>query len=70
MTIKTVYRDSQNNVINIGDWDYMVTYEEDEYGSKVEVINNPLPEEYSIKEEEIYTLEDGGLSVVNKEEVA
>lgn len=70
MTIKTVYRDSEDNVINIGDWDYMITYEEDENGSKIEIINNPLPENYSTKDEEIYILEDGGLSVGNKEEVA
>lgn len=59
--IKKVYRDNLGKVINIGDWDYIIT--SDEHGN--EMVNNPLPEDYSVSEEEIYFLDDGGLAVLN-----
>lgn len=59
--IKTVYRDSNGTVINIGDWDYMITLDEDD----LEITNNPLPENVTISEEEVEYNEDGGLRVKN-----
>lgn len=59
--IKKVYRDSNGTVINIGDWDYMITLDENE----LEIINNPLPENATITQEEIEYAEDGGLRVKN-----
>mgnify|MGYP000303596302 FL=1 len=59
--IKTVYRDSNGTVINIGDWDYMITLDENE----LEITNNPLPENVKVSEEEVDYAEDGGLRVKN-----
>lgn len=64
-----VYRNKDGKVINIGEWDFMITHEEDQDGSLQEVINNPLPEYSTYKDEEIYILEDGGLSVLDNEGV-
>lgn len=58
--IEKVYRDSAGNVINIGEWDYIITHDED----GIEVINNPLPEGATYKDEEVIFLEDDGLGVV------
>lgn len=59
--IKKVYRDSQGAVINIGDWDYMISLDENEQ----EIINNPLPQGANFQLEEILALEDGGLAAAN-----
>ena len=56
--IKKVYRDKDGNVINIGEWDYIITYDEDNN----EVINNPLPEGATFSDEEVVILDDGGLA--------
>lgn len=56
--IEKVYRDKNGNVINIGEWDYIITY--DKNGGEVE--NNPLPKDATFKNEEIVILSDGGLA--------
>ncbi|MEO9347970.1 hypothetical protein [Acinetobacter radioresistens] len=56
--IKKVYRDKDGNVINIGEWDYIITCDEDNN----EVINNPLPAGATFQDEEIVILDDGGLA--------
>lgn len=59
-----VIRDKDNNVINIGEWDYMEELQVDpETMEEVLVVNNPLPEGSTSAEEEIITLDDGGLGV-------
>ena len=59
--IKKVYRNSEGRVINIGDWDYMISLNEDE----VEVANNPLPFGATFQDEEVIVLPDGGLAAKN-----
>lgn len=56
--IEKVYRDQDGKVINIGEWNYIITFDKD--GAKV--INNPLPEGATFSEEEIVKLNDGGLA--------
>lgn len=58
---KLVFRNSENYVINIGEWDYMLSIDEKGH----EIISNPLPEGATSKEEEVEILPDGGLSVKN-----
>ena len=62
--IKKVYRNNLGHVINIGEWDYFISY--NEHGE--EVINNPLPEGTTFSEEEIVILSDGGLSALNHQD--
>jgi hypothetical protein len=57
--MKTIY-DSNGTLINIGDWDYKITT--DEEGN--EVIGNPLPAGAVEKDEEVVTNPDGSRSVV------
>lgn len=54
-----VYRSSSGAVINIGEWDYMTYYDENE----ILIINNPLPAGATQSEEEIEIGWDGGLYV-------
>lgn len=54
-----VYRNSRGEVRNIGDWNYLITQDED--GN--DVINNPLPDSYVESDEEVITGWDGGLYV-------
>ncbi len=56
-----VFRDIKGNVINIGEWDLMLSLD---YENNM-VINNPLPDGATFQEEEILTLPDGGLAVKN-----
>lgn len=55
----TVIRDEMGLVINIGDWNYMVSRDDD--GN--EVINNPLPNNVTISNEDVIINEDGSRSV-------
>ncbi|MFZ4823617.1 hypothetical protein ACL6MW_18055 [Pseudomonas putida] len=55
-----VYRNSRGEVRNIGDWNYLITQDED--GN--DVINNPLPDSYVESDEEVITGWDGGLYVL------
>lgn len=59
--VMIVFRDHDGNVINIGEWDQMLSLDEENNT----VINNPLPDGATFQEEEILTLPDGGLSVKN-----
>ncbi|MBP8005496.1 MAG: hypothetical protein KAZ18_01170 [Acinetobacter sp.] len=58
--IEKVYRDSNGKVINIGEWNYMTTFDEDSN----EVINNPIPAGSTFNDEEIRVLSDGGLATI------
>ncbi|MFY2513758.1 hypothetical protein [uncultured Acinetobacter sp.] len=49
-----VIRDENGNVINIGKWNYMISYEE-----SGNVINNPKPENTSERIEKVRQLENG-----------
>lgn len=44
-----VYRDQSGNVINIGEWDYMITIDE----NGLEITNNPLPDGATSEIEEV-----------------
>ena len=57
--MKTIY-DYNGKIINIGDWDYKITT--DEEGN--EVICNPLPDGAVERDEEVVTNSDGSRSVV------
>lgn len=67
MTKKNVFRDKDGVVINIGDWDFMEEIITDpETGDEVSrVKHNPIPEGATQLEEEIITLDDGGLAAAN-----
>jgi len=67
MTTKLVYRDSAGVVINIGEWDFMeVIFVDPDTGEEIKrVQNNPIPDGATSAEEEIVTLEDGGLAAAN-----
>lgn len=56
-----VYRDENGNVINIGEWDYMITIDED--GN--EIINNPLPMNITSEVEEVIINDDDGSRCVS-----
>lgn len=60
--IEKVYRNLDGKVINIGEWDYMITYDNNEN----EIINNPIPDGVTFDSEEIQKRDDGGLEVVEK----
>lgn len=67
MKTAIVIRDNEGKVINIGEWDYMVEYVEDNVtGEVMQVINNPLPEGATSEVEEIVTLDDGGKAAANQ----
>lgn len=55
----TVIRDSDGNVINIGDWDYRMTISDD--GNKIAL--NPLPDGASSATESVNTYSDGSRAV-------
>lgn len=55
-----IFRDASGKVINIGDWDYMTSFD-DEHG---EITNNPLPMDAVESDEEVIEGWDGGLYVV------
>jgi hypothetical protein len=57
--MKTIY-DSTGLLINIGDWDYKITTDEEGH----EVIGNPFPAVAVEKDEEVTTNPDGSRSVV------
>ena len=59
--IEKVYRNSEGRVINIGDWDFMISLDENEQ----EIINNPLPAGATFNDEPVVYLEDGGLAAKN-----
>lgn len=48
-------------VINIGDWDYMLSNDD----SGTQIINNPLPENATFKNEQVILNDDGRLTVLN-----
>lgn len=54
-----VYRNSKGQVRNIGEWDYMISVDDD--GN--DVIGNPLPSTYIESDEEVITGWDEGLYV-------
>lgn len=54
-----VYRDKNGVVINIGEWDYMISYDDDNN----EIVNNPLPEGATSKTENVRINEDGSREV-------
>lgn len=54
-----IYRNGKGELRNIGEWNYLVSQDED--GN--DVINNPLPEGYTESDEEVVTGWDGGLYV-------
>lgn len=54
-----VYRDKNGNVINIGEWNYMLTKDED----GLEIVNNPLPNGVTSKIEEVIINNDGSRCV-------
>lgn len=55
-----VYRNSKGVVRNIGEWDFLVGTDDD--GN--EFIRNPIPDTYTVSEEEVVTGWDDGLYVV------
>lgn len=55
-----VFRDEFGKVINIGEWDYMIST--DELGN--EIANNPLPPNMTSTIEEVRINEDGSRSTV------
>lgn len=67
MTTKLVYRDSAGVVINIGEWDFMESiFTDPDSGEEVyRVQHNPIPDGATSAEEEIVTLDDGGLAAAN-----
>lgn len=52
-----VYRDSEGNLINIGEWDYQISFEDD----GTAIVHNPLPEGAYQDEADIIVGADGGL---------
>ncbi|MDP1369194.1 hypothetical protein Q8G42_00115 [Acinetobacter lwoffii] len=56
-----VYRDENGVVQNIGDWDYMITKDED----GLEIVNNPLPDGVTSKIEEVKINEDGSRAIAH-----
>lgn len=61
--IMKIYRNANGTVINIGEWDVMSALSEDSDGNLITVEYNPLPEDILVSDEEVITLDDGGLSV-------
>lgn len=57
--IKTVWRDKDGKVINIGEWDYQIQSD----GEGMMVFMNPAPLGATSKEEEVVYGWDGGLYV-------
>ena len=55
-----VFRDESGRIVNIGEWDYMIT--EDENGALI--INNPLPDGLTTQMEDIVINKDGSRSVL------
>lgn len=58
-----IYRNANGTVINIGEWDVMSALSEDSDGNLITVEYNPLPEDILVSDEEVITLDNGGLSV-------
>lgn len=63
MTVMKVIKNTNNDVINIGNWDYQIENYIDDKGNSKEIIKNPIPE-YAIESTaDIIVGEDGGLYV-------
>ncbi|MFV7361040.1 hypothetical protein [Citrobacter portucalensis] len=60
-----VYRDKSNQVINIGEWDYLKQIIIDDNGEETEKIYNPLPDGVTVSDEEVIEGWDGGLYVAD-----
>lgn len=59
----TVYRDSNGNVVNIGEWDYAKHMDYDDQGNATEVTMNPMPSGLTKSDEVVIEGFDGGLYV-------
>lgn len=57
-----VYRDESGKVINIGEWDFMISNDEEIEGNMV--VNNPIPNGVTSKIEEVVINQDGSRSVI------
>ena len=57
-----IYRDNDGKVINIGEWDYMVSQDED----GKDVINNPLIDYSTSQIEDVLIGEDGSREAINQ----
>ncbi|MFW1826412.1 hypothetical protein [Acinetobacter sp. ULE_I092] len=55
-----VFRDESGRIVNIGEWDSLIT--EDENGALI--INNPLPDGLTTQMEDIVINKDGSRSVL------
>lgn len=60
--ISKVWRNQAGLVRNIGDWDEMPEY--DETGTLI-AVHNPLPQSYTVADEEVVEGFDGGLYAAN-----
>ena len=58
-----VFRDDTGRVVNIGEWDYLISIEMDANGEEIEVARNPMPDGLIESEEEVVAGLDGGLYV-------
>lgn len=66
MTTQLVIRDKNGTVINIGPWNYVEeNITDDDTGETTVIQHNPLPEGATSAEEEIVTLDDGGLAAAS-----
>jgi hypothetical protein len=63
--MQTVIKDSDGNVINIGEWDYQVDTVTNDDGTDIVVELNPMPEGAYEDNVEVVTGWDGGLYEAN-----
>lgn len=58
-----VFRDDTGRVVNIGEWDYLISVEMDANGEEIQVARNPMPDGLIESEEDVVVGWDGGLYV-------